>query len=129
MSDEAIMDAELLRIDPSIEESVTVRIGQITIKAFASVCPYELQIGHIYPVRLYMVSFDHMPFREVSEETGETIVKINDAWGYTVTGRLGKSELSSGHLKLLDDGHLVDMEYLRGCKLEFTVDRLDIWFL
>ena len=124
------MDAELLHIDPVIEESVTVRIGEITIKAFASVCPYELQIGQTYPVRLYIVSFDDMPFRQVSEETGETIVRTNDAWGYSVTGRLGKSELCSGHLKLLDDGqYFADMESVRGCKLEFTVDRLDIWFL
>lgn len=120
--------AKVMGLDEDIEEAVLLSIDGIVLNCFASVCPYQLQIGAEYHVQLHTTIFNGCDIAPVDDGESHAAVNYIDAFSYVFVGLLSKGRLIADRI-ILDDAVLLDFESFEGSTVRFKVDRLDVWFL
>lgn len=124
-----IYEALVLRVDDDIEEEVILRIGGIELACFASVCPYNIEVGLSYPVELRPMVFDDYNVSELPDGTPPSIDRVGTGFAYVITGKLSGSCLESGGLVIEDEVLQRDFGYLEGKVIAMKIDRIDVEFL
>ncbi len=90
--------AKIIHVCPHIEEEVTLKVNNLEITCFASVCSYPIVIGEEYPVTFNFSDF------ELSEQhhTRETcLTRIGNTYRYELKGILNNGTIDSG-IKIRD---------------------------
>ncbi|WP_205781154.1 hypothetical protein [Methylocaldum sp. SAD2] len=124
-----IYQALVLRVDEDIEEEVLLRVGDIELACFASVCPYKIEVGLSYPVELHPVVFDDYSVTALPDETQPAVTRVGTGFAYVVTGKLSGDCLESGGLVIEDEVLQRDFGYLEGKMITMKIDRMDVEFL
>lgn len=124
-----IYEALVLRVDEDIEEEVMLRIGGIELACFASVCPYNIEVGLSYPVELHPVVFDNYSVNELPDGTPPSIDRVGTGFAYLITGKLSSGCLEAGGLVIEDEVLERDFSYLEGKMIAMKIDRMDVEFL
>ncbi|MBM7588273.1 hypothetical protein JOC86_004870 [Bacillus pakistanensis] len=119
--------ARVKKLNPHIEEEVTIEIQDNEFTGFASTCPYEIEEGSCYPVLISFTILDKLEVYELNEET-KCIERINEGYNYYIRGILHEDFIDAG-LKISDeDQYFHEYTYLIGKPVELRVDRIDVEF-
>jgi hypothetical protein len=119
--------ANVKKLNPHIEEEVTIEIQGNEFTGFASICPYEIEEGSYYPVLISFTILDKLEVYELNEET-KSIERINEGYNYYIRGILHEDFIDAG-LKISDeDQYFYEYTYLIGKPVELRVDRIDVEF-
>ncbi|WP_197737413.1 hypothetical protein [Methylomonas rhizoryzae] len=124
-----IYEALVLCVDEDIEEEVMLRIDDIELAGFASVCPYNIEVGLSYPVELHPVVFDDYSVNALPDGTLPSIDRVGTGFAYVITGKLSGSCLESGGLVIEDEMLQRNFSYLEGKMVAMKIDRMDVEFL
>lgn len=124
-----IYRAQVVGLDDDIEELVTLQINGVILNCFASVCPYPIEKGRTYPVRLQLVVLGNDEVVELADPKDLGFVEIGVGFGYQIHGRLDGMRLIAGGLVFEDEALQVDFGHLDGKFVMVKVDRIDVEFL
>jgi hypothetical protein len=112
-----------------IEEEVLLRIHDLEITCFVSLCPFRIETGKSYMVELEAKVFDEYFVREISEDCSPGIVRVGSGFTCTICGRLIDGCLNIGDVNFYDDVLLSEFGQLNGKMVEWEVDRIDVNFV
>lgn len=116
------------KLDPYIEEEVTIVIQGVEFIGFSFICPYKIETGYTYPVSLGFTILDKFKIREdFTKRKG--IVRIESGYKYRILGILHEKWIEAGINFVDDDEYFVDYPELFGRYVEIQVDRISIEFL
>lgn len=121
-------DVKIKKLNPKIEEAVTLILEDNEITCFATFCPYEIEEGHTYLVSFDLFIIDDYNYivEEINEERF-ALQRIGDGFGYWIIGQLKSGVLYSVipfyDEVLLDEFHLLDNKFIK-----MRVDRIDVSF-
>ena len=115
------------RIDPLIEEAVTIEIRDTEFTGFASVCPYKIKAGKSYPVLIGFTILDDLKICETSED--KKIERIASSFEHRITGVLYEDTIDAGVAFTDEDEYFSDYTELVGKNVTIKVDRISIEFL
>lgn len=121
--------AEVINLNDEIEEEVVLRINDIEITCFVSICLFLIEKHMTYQVQIMPVIFHNYVVYEVPEETKPLIEKEGDSFIYNCIGRLIGNQLDINFIILEDDILLRDFSYLDGKMIAWKVDRIDVEFI
>lgn len=121
--------AEIINIDPLVEDLVKLKIGTHILSCFAQICPFPIQIGGVYEINLYLFFLDDPQIVEVSNDSLEEMIHTNEAFGYSLTGILHDGVFSVGELSFSDKETFSDFQYLEGKTVKLQANRIDAEFL
>ncbi|KEO85107.1 hypothetical protein [Tumebacillus flagellatus] len=116
------------RLDPHVEEEVTVEIEGVEFTGFAFICPYEIEVGQKYPVSIGFTILDEFKVREIYENEKE-LERLDQGFGYCIRGLLDENSINAGIIILDEDEYFADYPDLIGKYVEMEVDRISIEFL
>jgi len=116
--------AKVLKLDPDIEEEVTLDVNGIEITCFASVCPFKISVGKEYPVAFEFDDFD------ISEQSTEetSLARLGSDYSYELKGKLDGDTVDVG-IRIRDEFLSSEYGYLDGKFVSLKVGRLDVEFL
>ncbi|TCS96551.1 hypothetical protein [Hazenella coriacea] len=120
--------AQVKKLNPHIEEEVTLEIQGHVITAFSSICPYVLEEGKSYPISIGFTILDKFEIRELNEDV-KSLEQVDIGYQYYIKGILHEDFIDAGLIILDEDEYFVDYTYLIGKYVEIKVDRLDIEFI
>lgn len=123
-----VYTALVKRLDPHIEEEVTMEIEGREFTGFAFICPYKIELGKSYPVSIGFTILDELMIRELQGEKRE-IERIGLSYGYYIRGLLQEDTIDAG-IVFTDENELFS-EYpeMNRKHVELKVDRINIEFL
>lgn len=121
------LNALVKKIDPDIEEEVTLELNGVEITCFAGVCPYRIQEGNKYPVSFELEVFNDYCIEELNEEK-VALQRIGNGFSYWIAGRLDGSVIHSV-IQFKDEILMSDYSHLDGKFIRMKVDRIDVDFL
>lgn len=124
-----IYQAKVLRLNEDIEEEVELQVGGDKLTCFASVCPYAIEVGLSYPVKLRLVVLDDYAVTELADDSPSSIARVGNGFAYALVGKLGGGCLESGGIIFEDDVLQRDFGYLDGKIIAMKIDRIDAEFL
>tara|TARA_R110000868_G_scaffold393883_1_gene665012 strand:- start:68 stop:355 length:288 start_codon:yes stop_codon:yes gene_type:complete len=78
--------AQVINIDPLVEESVKLKIGEHILSCFAQICPFPIEVGGIYEIDLCLFFLEDPRIVEVINDSLEEMIRNNDGFGYSLTG-------------------------------------------
>lgn len=116
------------RLDPHIEEEVTLEIQGIEFTGFAFICPYEIEVGQSYPVSIGFTILDELIIHEIHDAKKE-LERIGIGYQYYMRGFLHENSIDAGIVIFDEDEYFVDYPDLIGKFVEMKVDRISIEFL
>ena len=116
------------RLDPQIEEEVTIEIEGIEFTGFAFICPYKIESGKSYPVSVGFTILDELMIREIQGEKKE-IERIGLGYEYYIRGLLHEDTIDAGIVFTDEDEYLSEHPELTDKNIEMRVDRISIEFL
>lgn len=120
--------AVVKRLDPLIEEEVTLEVEGIEFTGFAFICPYEIEVGRRYPVSIGFTILDELIIREIYEDKKE-LERIDEGFQYYLRGLLQEDSIDTGVVFTDEDEYFADYPDLLGKYVEMKVDRISIEFL
>ena len=121
-----VHQAEIIALSEDDEEEVTLRIGEETIVAFATVCPYEIFKGKTYTVEIAPFYSGNFLVEKIESSKPE-LIRGERPFEYIVRGRLNADTIESTiHIH---DPDFAAFQNLQGTFVETIVDRLDATFL
>jgi len=123
-----IYQAKVLRISESIEEEVTLQIGNTELTCFAYFPLYGIEVGLSYPVELELLVLDEYVLEGLSDDLEPSLTRTGNTFAYVITGRLNGRYLKSGELTFEDDVLLSDFGHLDGRMVSMKVDRINADF-
>ncbi len=97
------------------------------ITGFASVCPYPIRVGGKYKVGFYLFVADEFSPYEVRERAFPSIIREDDSFRYTLTGKLTGNTIDCG-IRIEDEIFTEKYGYLNGKIIRVNIDRIDIEF-
>ncbi|MCP6680726.1 hypothetical protein [Bacillus nakamurai] len=116
------------KLNPSIEEEVTIEVNGHELTAFSSICPYQLEVGMKYPAIITFTILDKLEVCEIEAEKKE-LERIDSTYSYYIRGTLHDDFIES-IVNILDEDHYFnDFIYLIGKSVEMKADRLEVEFL
>lgn len=124
-----IYQAQVIKLNEDIEEEVDLQINGVKLNCFASICPYAIEEGKSYPVKLELIVLDDYEVKESLNDTGPAFVQIGKGFAYLVQGRLNGTELEAGGLVFEDEVFQTDFGYLDGKMVTIRADRIGVEFL
>lgn len=116
------------RLDPQIEEEVTIEIEGIEFTGFAFICPYKIEEGKSYPVSIGFTILNELMIHEIQGEKKE-IERIDLGYEYYIRGLLHEDKIDAGIVFTDDDEYFSEYPELMGKYSEIKVDRISIEFL
>ena len=116
------------KLDPNIEEEVTLEIEGIEVTGFAFICPYEIAVGQRYPVSIGFTILDELIIHEAHDAKKE-LERIGIGYQYYIRGFLHENSIDAGIVISDEDDYFVDSPDLIGKFVEIKVDRISIEFL
>lgn len=119
--------ATVKKLDPNLEEEVTIVVEGIEILGFATICPYPIYEGNQYPVTIGLTVLDEFDVKQISSNVKE-IIRISDGFATIIRGVLEEDGFVDAGIKIQDE-LLKEYAYLAGEYVEFRVDRVSIEFL
>lgn len=119
--------AFLTGVSELIEEEVMLRIGNVELKGFANIIPYQLKEGNQYDVFLGITILDDFQLSESSVEIKE-LKPLNDSFKYLIRGILKEGGILDAGV-ILQDEIFEEYEYLINKFVEVEVDRISVEFL
>lgn len=123
-----VYTALVKRLDPQIEEEVTIEIEGIEFTGFAFICPYKIEVGKSYPVSIGFTILNELMIREIKGEKKE-IERIGLGYEYYIRGLLHEDNIDAGLVFTDDDEYFSDYPELMDKYIEIKVDRISIEFL
>ncbi|WP_077310519.1 hypothetical protein [Terribacillus halophilus] len=120
--------AKLIKLNPHIEEEVTLKINDVEFTAFAFVCPYPIELGRSYPISIGFTILDELNIHELNENRKE-IVRLDSSYEYLIRGLLQRNSLDAGIIINDEDEYFSDYPNLIGKQVEIKVDRISVEFL
>lgn len=123
-----VYTARVKRLDPQIEEEVTIEIEGIEFTGFAFICPYEIEVGKSYPVSIGFTILNELMIREIQGEKKE-IERIGLGYEYYIRGLLHEDKIDAVLDFTDDDEYFSDYPELMDKYIEIKVDRISIEFL
>ncbi|WLV24512.1 hypothetical protein QR721_12840 [Aciduricibacillus chroicocephali] len=123
-----IYTALVKRLDPQIEEEVTIEIEGIEFTGFAFICPYKIEVGESYPVSIGFTILNELIIHEIQRERKE-IERIGLGYDYYIRGLLHADAIDAGLVFTDDDEYFSDYPEFVNKYIEMKVDRIDIEFL
>jgi hypothetical protein len=123
-----IYTAQVKRLDPQIEEEVTVEIEGIEFTGFSFICPYKIELGKSYSVSIGFTILDELMIREIQGEKKE-IERIGLGYEYYIRGLLHDDAIDAGIVFTDEDEYFSDYPELVEKHVELRVDRISIEFL
>lgn len=123
-----VYTALVKRLDPQIEEEVTIEIEGIEFTGFAFICPYKIEVGKSYPVSIGFTILNELMIREIQGEKKE-IERIGLGYEYYIRGLLHEDKIDAGLVFTDDDEYFSDYPELMDKYTEIKVDRISIEFL
>lgn len=123
-----VYTALVKRLDPQIEEEVTIEIDGIEFTGFSFVCPYKIEVGKSYPVSLGFTVLDELIIREIQGEKKE-LERIGLGYEYYIRGLLHEDKIDAGLVFTDNDEYFSDYPELMDKYTEIKVDRISIEFL
>src|SRR5699024_3370063 len=122
-----IYSALVKRIDPLIEEAVTIEIRDTEFTGFASVCPYKIKAGESYPVLIGITILDDLKICETSED--KQIKRIDSGFELRITGVLYEDIIDAGVVFTDEGEYFSDYTELIGKNVTIIVHRISIEYL
>src|SRR5699024_9700606 len=122
-----IYSALVKRIDPLIEEAVTIEIRDTEFTGSASVCPYKIKAGESYPVLIGFTILDDLKICETSED--KKIKRIDSGFEHRITGVLYEDNIDSEKVFTDEYEDYSDDTELIGKNVTMKVDRISIEFI
>lgn len=113
--------ATVERIDPHVEEELTLRVGDHSVVCFN--VGGDVEVGRSYEVELHLLEWHRM--RPAHELALPTLTRLDGAFRYDVVGRLRGGVVDAGVL-LVDDAFATEAAWLDGKMVHFEVDRIDV---
>jgi hypothetical protein len=107
-----VYTALVKRLDPQIEEEVTIEIGDIEFTVFSFICPYEIEVGKSYPVSIGFTILDELMIREIQGERKE-LERIGLGYEYYVRGFLREDTIDVGIVLTDEDEYFADYPELK----------------
>ncbi|MGY0691931.1 hypothetical protein ACW2QC_03960 [Virgibacillus sp. FSP13] len=123
-----VYTALIKRLDPQIEEEVTIEIEGIEFTGFAFICPYKIEAGKSYPVSIGFTILNELMIREIQGEKKE-IERIGLGYDYYIRGLLHEDTIDAGVIFTDEDEYFSDYPELMNKYIEIKVDRISIEFL
>ncbi|SHM75964.1 hypothetical protein [Gracilibacillus kekensis] len=123
-----VYTALVKRLDPLIEEEVTLELEGIEFTGFAFICPYKIEEGKSYPVSIGFTILNQLMIHEIQEEKKE-IERIGLGYEYYIRGLLHQDTIDAGLVFVDDDEYFSDYPELMDKYVEIKVDRISIEFL
>lgn len=120
--------AMVKKLDPSIEEEVTLDIQGIEFTGFATICPYEIEVGNMYPVTIGFTILDDIIMNEAKDQR-IGLEYLDSGYRYCIKGVLNETSIDAGIIIEDDEDYFKDYRYLINKLVEFQVDRMNIEFL
>jgi len=120
--------AVVKRLDPHIEEEVTLEIEGIGFTGFAFICPYVIEVGRRYPVSIGFTILDELIIREIYEDKKE-LERIDEGFQYYLRGLLQEDSIDTGVVFTDEDEYFADYPDLISKYVKMKVDRISIEFL
>ncbi|MDR9750520.1 hypothetical protein RG836_03610 [Pseudomonas sp. SZMC_28357] len=118
--------AMVVEIDDIVEEAVMLEVGSARFQAFASYCPYEIEIGKLYLVEFDLVLPDCINI-ELAEDTEDKIEMIGSGFNCLIIGKLQGSTIKS-----IVDFQDLDVHYerpdLNDKRIKLIAERVDVSF-
>ncbi|MDR9838484.1 hypothetical protein [Herbaspirillum huttiense] len=121
--------AQIKYLGDDIEEEVLLRIHDLEITCFVTLCPFRIETGKSYMVELEAQVFDDYFVREISEDCSPGIVRVGSGFTCIIWGRLIDGCLNVGDVIFYDDVLLAEFGQLNGKMVEWEVDRIDVNFV
>jgi len=120
--------AKVKKLNPHIEEEVTLEIQGYQFTGFSTVCPYFIEEGKEYPVMISFTILDKLDLRKADIQT-KGLQRLGDHYNYLIRGILHEDHIDIG-IKIVDeDGYFHDYQFLAGNLVEMLVDRIAVEFL
>lgn len=129
MSTENTQLVKVIQLSEDIEEEVTVSIDGNEITCFVAGAAIKLEIGLLYPAILRLTVFDDYLIEEMSDESNESISKLNRGYSYKIVGRLNNGLLSACGFQFHSDELSSEYSFLDSKMISIHVDRIDIRFV
>lgn len=123
-----VYTALVKRLDPQIEEEVTIEIEGIEFTGFAFICPYKIEVGKSYPVSIGFTILNELMIREIQGEKKE-IERIGLGYEYYIRGLLHEDTIDAGLIFTDEDEYFSDYPELMDKYIEIKVDRISIEFI
>ena len=123
-----VCTALVKRLDPQIEEEVTIEIEGIEFTGFAFICPYKIEVGKSYPVSIGFTILNELIIREIQGEKKE-IERIGLGYEYYIRGLLHEDKVDAVLDFTDDDEYFSEYPELIDKYIEIKVDRISIEFL
>ncbi|MFP9128838.1 hypothetical protein [Niallia sp. BSM11] len=123
-----VYTALVKRLDPQIEEEVTIEIEGIEFTGFAFICPYKIEVGKSYPVSIGFTILNELMIREIQGEKKE-IERIGLGYEYYIRGLLHEDTIEAGLIFTDEDEYFSDYPELMDKYIEIKVDRISIEFI
>ncbi|WP_416150204.1 hypothetical protein ACM26V_04225 [Salipaludibacillus sp. HK11] len=123
-----VYTALVKRLDPQIEEEVTIEIDGIEFTGFAFICPYKIEVGKSYSVLIGFTILDELMIREIQGEKKE-IERIGLGYEYYIRGLLHEDTIDVGIVFTDEDEYFSAYPKLMDKHVEIKVDRISIEFL
>ncbi len=120
------------KINPFIEEEVTIEVNQFELICFAPLGVPDLEVGKKYKANIGISVLDDLDMKEVKESLNG-FSQIDNSFAYYIRGKfdLESRTLDVGVLIEFDEDEfdLHDNSYLDGKNVEIRVDRIKIEFI
>lgn len=123
-----VYTALVKRLDPQIEEEVTIEIEGVEFTGFAFICPYKIEIGKSYPVSIGFTILNELIIHAIQEKKKE-IERIGLGYYYYIRGLLHEDTIDAGLVFTVNDEYFSDYPELMNKFIEIKVDRISIEFL
>ena len=123
-----VYTALVKRLDPQIEEEVTIEVEGIEFTGFSFICPYKIELGKSYPVSIGFTILNELMIRQIQGEKKE-IERIGLGYEYYIRGLLHEDKIDAGLIFTDDDEYFSDYPELIDKFTEIKVDRISIEFL
>lgn len=120
--------AKVIRLNPEVEEEVTVDINGIEVTCFAGLCPYAIEVNKEYPVMFEFLDYELIEEGSDVEHENPYIKRLGKGYSYELGGWLSGDVIDFG-IKIQEELLGIDHAYLDGKYIRLLIDRLDIEFM
>lgn len=129
MSDTTMQIIRIERFSEIVEEEVVLNNGTGELVCFVGVRPYQLMVGHSYPIRLNFLILDEPHIEEVDGDSEPVTLRNGSGYSYQIQGRLVDGCLHACGYEFEDEAFESDYAFLDGKMISIDVDRINAKFL
>lgn len=118
-----IYNVYVKKIDPIIEEEVTIIINEIELVVFVNVCPYAIEEKKFYLMVLDITILEDLEIKQIDEYKKEFKRIDNNSFSYEIKGLLRDDGVLDAGV-LIESELLKGYQYLYGEHIKIKVDRI-----